>query len=181
MTPSEMSALDHQAYGFLFDVRRSVRYHDKRAAFFERTHRLNSAFTILLSSSVVFDIARPGDTSPWLIALALAAALLSVVDLVVGLSKMGSQHRDLQRRFAELERRIITGPVQGECWTQYHAERLLIEMDEPTPYVMLDTICHNELLHAQGFAKDDNRRVSVSWWQRTTCQLWPWTDAFARA
>jgi hypothetical protein len=179
MTPSEITALDDQAYNLMFDVRRSVRYHDKRAAFFERMHRLNSAFTILLSSSVVFDIARPGDTPRWMIALALVAALVSVLDLVLGLSKMAALHRDLQLRFAGLERSMVLGPAQGECWTQYQAERLLIEMEEPTPYVMLDTICHNELLNADGFAKHDDRRVKVHWFHRLTCQWWPWTDAFA--
>jgi hypothetical protein len=35
-------------YGLLFDVRRSIRYHDRRRAFFETLHRITSALTILL-------------------------------------------------------------------------------------------------------------------------------------
>lgn len=177
MTPAELANLTDDAYGLLFDVRRSVRYHDKRAAFFERSHRVTNAFTILLAGSVMFDIARPGETPWWMLALALAGSLLAVTDLVIGLAKMGNQHRDLQRRFADLERRMIVGPAQGDCWTSYSEERLFIEMDEFTPYVMLDTICHNELLHVQGFAMNDARRVKVTTWQRITCHLWPWSNA----
>lgn len=179
MTPTELANLDNEAYGLLFDVRRAVRYHDKRAAFLERSHRVTNAFTILLAGSVLFDIARPGDTPWWMLALALVGTLLAVVDLVSGLAKMGNQHRDLQSRFADLERRMIVGPVQGECWTQYHDERLLIEMDELTIYTVLDTICRNELLKANGFDSKSGHYVPVSAWQRFTCHLWPWSDGFA--
>ena len=179
MTPKELGSLDDYAYELLFDVRRSVRYHDKRAAFFERCHRCTNVMAILMAGSVVFDIARPGDTPWWLLSLALAASIFSVMDLVSGFSKIAGLHRDLQRRFSELERQMITGPMEGDCWTQYHAERLRIEMDEPTPYRILDTVCHNELLHAQGFPRDSKHYVAVTWWQRATCQLWPWQGAFA--
>ncbi len=181
MTPSELANLHDDAYSLLFDVRRSVRYHDKRAAFFERSHRVTNALTILLAGSVLFDIARPGETPWWMLALALAGSLSAVVDLVAGLAKMGNQHRDLQRRFSELERRMIIGPSQVECWTGYHEERLLIEMDEPTVYTVLDTICRNELLKANGFDRQSGHYVPVSAWQRLTCHLWPWSDAFATA
>lgn len=181
MTPTELKNLDDDSYGLLFDVRRSVRYHDKRAAFFERVHRLTNALAILLSGSVLFDLARPGDTPWWMSSLAVTAALLSAADMVMGLNKYGELHRSLQRRFAELERRMIIGSAQGACWVEYHSERLSIEMDEPTPYKMLDTLCHNELLRVQGFKRGSENYVSIGWWQRLTCQFWPWSDAFTHA
>ncbi|MFM7008723.1 MAG: hypothetical protein ACKO0Z_05235 [Betaproteobacteria bacterium] len=178
MIPKELDMLDHAAYRLLFDVRRSVRYHDKRAAFMERVHRITNALTILLAGSVLFDMARPGDTPGWLQALALLGALLSVADLVMGWTKIAGLHRDLQRRFAQLELRMVSGPAQGDCWINYGAERLMIEMDEPTPYLVLDTICHNELLHAQGFGRESAHRKPVNTWQRLTCQIWPWSQAY---
>lgn len=179
MTPAELASLPDTSYNLLFDVRRSVRYHDKRAAFFERGHRITNALTILLAGSVLFDIARPGETPVWMLALALVGSLLAVADLVIGFAKMGNQHRDLQRRFADLERRMIVGPAQGDCWAGYNSERLLIEMDEPTVYTVLDTICRNELLKASGFDSQSGHYVHVSAWQRITCQLWPWSGSFA--
>lgn len=179
MTADDLESMNDAAYGLLFDVRRSVRYHDKRAAFFDRMHRVTNALTILLAGSVVFDIARPGNTPTWMQSLALAGALMSVADLVVGWSKSANVHGDLKRRFAELERRMMLGPVQGECWVQYQADRLLIEMDEPAVYKMLDTLCHNELLHASGFERSAGHHKTITTWQRLTCHLWPWTGSFA--
>ena len=181
MTPAELDQLPNSAYSLLFDVRRSVRYHDKRASFFERCHRTTNMLAILLAGSVLFDIARPGNTPWWMQALALFGALLSATDLVTGFAKTGNLHRDLLRRFAELERRMIAGPAEGDCWTQYSAERLLIEMDEPTVYIALDTICRNELLTASGFKKGSEHYVAVSKWQHFTCQLWPWSGASSHA
>jgi hypothetical protein len=181
MTPNELNTLDDVAYGLLFDVRRSVRYHDKRAAFFERLHRVGAALTILLAGSVLFDLARPGNTPWWMLGLALLASLLSVLDLVFGLSRYAQTHRELQRRFALLERTMVAGPSTGPCWAGYLSERLLIELDEPSVYKMLDTLCHNEMLLALGHARSGGHYVKVSWWQSATCQIWPWSGAFARA
>ncbi len=173
MTPVEPANLDLEAKGLLFDVRRSIRYHDKRAAFFERTHRVTNATTILLASSVLFEIAYP-DNKPncWMQALALAGSFLAVLDLVVGLSVMGNKHRDLQRRFAMLEISLMADPKHVKL-SKHQQERLLIEIDEPSPYVALDSICRNELLRAMG---EKTGYVEVRWWHRLTCHLWTWTN-----
>ena len=147
MTRSEMTDAQYALY---FDVRRSIRYHDRRSAFFERMHQLTGVLTVLLAGSVLFDIARPGDNPAWLLALAAIAALFSAFDIVIGYAAKAGQHRDLKARFAALEIAIVTGNADAATWQAHHTERLRIEQDEPPIYRALDLLCHNELMRAEG-------------------------------
>lgn len=171
MTPQEMT--DDQ-YALLFGVRRSVRYHDRRRAFFERLHRLTGVLTVLMAGSVLFDIGQPGETAGWLMTLAVVAALLAALDLVVGYAARASQHRDLKGRFVDLEMAILSGDETPEVWTAHRLARLAIERDEPPIYRALDLLCHNEVLLAEGGKTAD--LVVLRKWQRRTRHLFHWPD-----
>lgn len=175
MKRSEMT--DAQ-YGLFFDVRRSVRYHDRRRAFFERMHQVTGALTVLLAGSVLFDIARPGDNPAWMLALAAIAAILSAFDMVAGYSAKANLHRDLKRRFGALEIAVLAGNAELATWEAHQQERLRIEQDEPPVYRALDLLCYNELLRADGFNRDANAAhfASVTGWQRVTRHLLHWAD-----
>lgn len=171
-----LDALSDEQYGLLFDIRRSVRYHDRRKAFYEQLHHLTSLMTILMAGSVLFDLAKDGETAGWMIALSVVAALLAAVDMVLGYSRRATLHADLRRRFADLEIAMLMGAPSHEEWQTHLRTRLLIEKDEPAIYKVLDLLCRNELLVAQGFNGKDNPEqfAKVSWWQRLTCQFWRW-------
>jgi len=171
VTPQDMT--DDQ-YALLFGVRRSVRYHDRRRAFFERLHRLTSVLTVLMAGSVLFDIGRPGETAWWLMTLAVMAALLASLDMVVGYAARASQHRDLKRRFVDLEMAILGGDDMPEVWTTHRLARLAIERDEPPIYRALDLLCHNEMLLAEGGKTADLIVLKRS--QRWTRHLFHWPD-----
>jgi hypothetical protein len=118
---------------------------EKRRAFVETLHRLTGALTVLLASAVLFDIARPGDTPAWLLALAAVAAVLSAFDLVSGYSSRANRHADLKRRFVALEPGILAADTADATWQRLAANRLAIEADEPPIYRALDVPCHYEL------------------------------------
>ena len=176
MDSQQLLQLSDEHYGLLFDVRRSIRYHDRRRAFYERSHHLTSLLTILMADSVLFDLAKKGETAEWLIWVSVVAALLAAIDMVIGYAKHASLHSSLRERFANLEIEIVCGPADGDCWLGYQKERLLIEKYEPAIYRALDGLCRNELLVAEGFSqKDDSNHFFKSWfWQRWTSQLFRW-------
>lgn len=151
MNPRDMM---HEQYGLFFDVRRSIRYHDRRRAFFERMHQLTGSLTVLLAGSVLFDIARPGESPWWLLFIAAVAAILSAWDMVVGYASKAELHRSLKIRFGDLEIAILEGDDTDATWKAHRLQRLRIEQDEPPIYRALDMLCHNELLQADGFSHD---------------------------
>ena len=173
----DRSQLSDVEYALLFNVRRSVRYHDRRRAFFERLHQITSALTVLLAGSVLFDLARPGETAYWMIGLAVVAALLSAWDIVVGYAGKSGLHKDLKTRFGALEMDMMSGDNASETWKRYQIERLRIEQDEPPIFRALDLLCHNELLIAEGFDRNDKSHFEqLSPWQRATRHIFHWAD-----
>ncbi len=171
--------LNHEQYGLLFDVQRSMRYHDRRRAFFDRLHQITGGLTVLLAGSVLFDIARPGATPWWLSSLAVAAALLVAWDMVVNYAAKAGLHRELRRRFGVLEMAMLSGDLEDGTWQEHHLERLRIEQDEPPVYRALDLLCRNELLRAEGISNPAHR-ARVSGWQKATRHLLHWADLSAR-
>jgi hypothetical protein len=142
-------------------------------------HQLTGGMTVLLSGSVLFDLAKPGETASWLLALAATAAVLSAWDIAVGYAACAAHHHGLRGRFAALEIAILNGDSNAASWAAYQRERLLIEQDEPPVYRALDLLCHNELLVAEAGRRDgDNAEHlwTVSTWQRMTRHLLHWGD-----
>lgn len=175
---SEQLNLSHEQYGVLFDVRRSVRYHDRRRAFYEQLHHFTSLLTILMAGSVFFDLAKPGDTARWLQVVSAMAATLAAMDMVVGYSKRAALHGNLRERFAILEIAMIDGDTQDSTWLKHQRERLLIEKDEPPTYKVLDNLCRNELLEAEGYSREKNPELffTTTTFQRMTAQLFRWEN-----
>lgn len=167
--------LSDEQYALLFDVRRSIRYHDRRRAFFERLHRVTSVLTILMAGSVLYDLGKAGETAGWLVALSAVAALLAAFDMVVGYSAWAARHQELKGRFAALEIDMLAGGLDAAAWQQHRLARLAIERDEPPVYRALDLLCHNELLVAEGVTRQDEFS-RLGRWQRWTSQLWHWPD-----
>jgi hypothetical protein len=173
MSPKEM---DDDLYGLLFSIRRSIRYHDRRRAFFERMHRVTGALTILLAGSVIFEAA--GESSPfWLQLIGVGAAVLAAFDMVVGYAKHASQHEDLKCRFIDLERDMLSCDSDTCQIGKFQATRLEIERDEPPVYRALDLLCHNELMAAEG-SKEPPFKVSK--FEAFTSHILHWPNIASR-
>jgi len=179
MNLREQFDLSDEQYGLLFDVRRSVRYHDRRRAFYEQCHHITSLLTILMASSVLFDLGKTGEIACWLKIISVLAALLASLDMVIGYSKRAATHGSLRERFAILEINMIDGSVDDAMWLQHQRERLTIEKDEPPIYKVLDLLCRNELLEAEGYNRKDAPELffSATPLQQFSSQLFRWENA----
>ena len=143
----------------LFDVRRSVRYHRHRQRFFTRLHVITTAGSLFMGASVVASILANHQTLA-LYAGAFVAAL-SAIDLIVGFSNKIRLHSDLARRFINLESEIITlSDAASSNYDRLYASRLSIEADEPPILRVLDSLCYNEMLRAEGYDKNEYVQIS---------------------
>lgn len=151
----------------LFGVRRSVLYHRHRQRHFDNLNRWKTAITLLSGSAAMVTLQTQLHASlPTLPFVASAiVTVISTVELVVGTSTKARLHADLSRRFLELERTmtLIPQPTMADL-QKYTADRLLTEADEPPILRMLDVLCHNELMRAEGYEWDD--LAYVPWYHR---------------
>lgn len=170
MRPNPTAQAD---YGLLFDLRRSVRYHDRRRAWFELLHRMAGLSALLLCAAVLFSAAGTTPAPPWLAALAIAAGLVGV-DVLAGFASSAARHQSLRARFIMLEAALLADPAAN-----HHITRLHIEADEPPIYRALDLLCHNEQMRADGHPPDSEHWASVPLYQRLTCHLFRWPDLAA--
>lgn len=153
----------------LFGVRRSIRYHNRRRRFFDRFHKFSTFLSAFFGTATIASVlAKAGPT--WTIPFALAVAVFSVIDLVVGTAQAARLHNDLSKRFFELEKAIISlKDPKAEDIAKLTTQRLDIEADEPPPLKVLDSMCHNELLRAMDY--DKSYFFNIKWYQRLFSQL----------
>lgn len=180
MNTKEQLRLSDENYNLLFDIRRSIRYHERRKAFFYRIQSLVSFFAIVMAGVVIMDAVKDGVTPRWMIWVGVFAAVLSTLDLVIGFSKKADFHSKLQEKFADLEIDIITGPSSGDVWLEYQKRRLIIEKDEPATYYAIDGLCRNELLMADRFSPEEDSAhfAKINFFQKMTAQFFRWENTF---
>lgn len=170
--------MDGDKFELLFSVKRSIRYHDRRVAHFERLHQLSSLLTILLASSILLQIAGAKYEPPvWLTVLSFLAAVLAAIDIIIGYAKCAEKHLSLKRRFCELESCVAEANSTselGKCLKR----RAQIEQDEPPIYRALDILCHNEIVNAMDIA-DENPLRRVPLFKRITADFIRWDNIAA--
>jgi hypothetical protein len=169
----------------LFDVQRSIRYHDRRIAHFDKLHKATNVFTILMSGVVILDVFTPlAAPSPsdqsltlsfWVKIFAAIAALFSAFDLVVGFGHRANEHRDLKRRFCVLERQVISASTPATI-QEAQIKRSEIEAEEPPIFRALDAMCYNEMIIAQGHSTTSEYFHKVSPLKRWTANWIRWSD-----
>lgn len=139
-----------------FAVKRSVRYHAKRAAFFAKLNQLNSLATILLASAVMSSIMEDANLFGFPIAIIfgfLAFVLASIV-IVYDATGQAQKHHDLSRRFIDLQKAMLKDKPSQDDYAAWTKERLSIEAEDPNTLNVLNAICHNELIRAGGYGDD---------------------------
>src|SRR5690554_1801492 len=96
----------------LFDVQRSIRYHDRRLAFFDRLHRVTLVLTVLLAGYVLVEASTTAPTPAWVVMLSVVAAIMALIDVVTNYSAKAELHRLLKTRFIQLEMEIVAVGTQ---------------------------------------------------------------------
>jgi len=139
----------------LWDVHVSMRYHRRRRAFFEGFDRVTKAVGVLGGSAAIAGLIGDGKNIP--VTASAIVVVISTIDLVIGTGQAATRHRDLERRYIELEKEIIGvgeetfRPVDFE---KFLKEYLTIEAEEPPVLRCLAALCYNEeLLRSDGFSE----------------------------
>jgi hypothetical protein len=167
-------SFDQEQDGLLFDVRRSIRYHDRRRAFFEVLHRMTAVLTILLAGSVLFALAIPGEMASWMVCLAVLASILTACDMVIGYATVANRHAMLRARFCDLEISVLSAQDPA-AFNACQLDRLTIERDEPPVYRALDLYCYAELCAAEGRERPANF-PPLRWFHALTSQFYTWPN-----
>ena len=153
----------------LFGVRRSVRYHSCRRAFFDRLNNTTNVTSVLFGSAALASLLASGGRALILIA-ATVVTFFSAVNLVIGSTRKAREHADLAKKFVELQKQIVgcAKPTDQDLrnWTQ---NRLEIEAEEPPVLKVLDSMCHNDQLRADGFSREEF--LDIRWYQRLLAQI----------
>jgi hypothetical protein len=159
--------LSKRWYKELFGVRRSIRYNARRRAFFDRLDQLTNMLAVIFGSAAVYGVL---DADHHVVALVASGivTIMSAINLVVGSSQRARKHDDLARRFSALEQEMI-GEESDEKLAYMKRKRLEIEAEEPPVMHVLNCICHNEQMRAEGYPKED--LASIRWWQRVVSQV----------
>ena len=157
-------------YGrFLFGVRRSVRYHLRRCRFFDTVFRVTNGASLIFGSSTLFMLLSEAGPS-WLAFLPALVGAASIIALVYEAPRMARLHSDLARRFIELEQKMMLTESPDESnLRQFKAQKLAIEVDEPPIHRVLDLLCRNEMILAEGH--DESQLYQTSPYERLTAQV----------
>ena len=148
---AEAESLEDRKYELLFDIRRSVRYHDHRRSFYLRLHAFSNVGTLILGAGAIA-VAFSEAGFAWM-RWAAPALIVLIAFLDRGFSTVGNAtlHADLYRRFIRLQQRTQRArPLKTEFLDGIETEMLEIEVEEPPVYHALNRACHNELLRSEG-------------------------------
>lgn len=175
-----MSELDKQWYKLEFAVARSLRYHSKRRAFFERCNQVSRAVVVVSGAGSAFaafaydSMLRNEQQAnvhahslSWFLCLSIVVATAAGLDLIFEFSRRAMTYDHLYRCFADLSVDIARADKSEQSFRELYVRRLLLEKDEPTPLDVLNVVCSNEELQARGFAKGRK----IHWWQNAFKQF----------
>ncbi len=153
----------------LFDIRRSIRYHTYRRKFFDNVNNFVTASSLILGSATV-GVALSTLYAHYTVWTGAATAILSAINLVARTTEKARLHNDLVKKFSEIEKKIVLKPVvTAEDVRQWRAEVITIEMEEPPVKIILDTICHNELVYILDY--DESSVVKIGPIQKAFSQF----------
>lgn len=159
-------------YSLLFGIRRSQRYHKRRASFFDNLDRWIIVSTIFGGGAA---FATLGSILPvWVGKIAAGLiVLLGICALVFDFRDRSKNHRDWDSQYHDIEMNMIKIANPSEKDLQKMTDkRLQIEKDEPQTLIVLDAICHNEQLRAEGH--ELNMYLKMTTFQRFCAPFFDW-------
>lgn len=172
----EQTELDIRWDGFSFDVRTSVRYHQRRVRFFDRWNATTNAVVLLSGSSAVMTLLT--DWFSQRMAIVVFGGIVSVfalVDLVVGTARMARLHETLYRQYIDLEYRwtAIHNPTEAD-FSGLECDKLRLEQGEPPPLITLVELCWNDTARSM---KREYRVIGIKWFQRMLADFSSFEDS----
>ncbi|UXN37814.1 hypothetical protein N8E87_04955 [Avibacterium paragallinarum] len=159
--------LENSKNDLLFDINRSIRYNAKRCRFFECLERLVNFIGLVFSSSAIYAITQENQLVATLSGAVVAVA--SSLALVIGFGNKARDHRDFINDFSQLQTLLLTTKLSEQLINELTAKMREIDSKEPTVLIVLEQICYNEQLIAEGFSKE--KCSKISWYQRLFAQI----------
>jgi len=157
-----------RAHCLLFGVRRSIRYHNRRRQFFDRVSKCTDGLTAISGSGTIIAAVSQNFTGAS-VYLAGITAFFSAINLVFDTKGNSRLHHDLARQFIGVEKALVDPDLTSDQIIKAESDRLEIEAGEPPVLMVLDLICHNELVRAMGF--DENERFDIKFWRAMFAHL----------
>lgn len=160
-----------------FNVQRSIRYYERRHAFFANCNRLMVLVGLLGYATNAIWL---GET--WGVLVLAAVALVFVLGIAFGTTNKAYLYQDLRRRTGEISIRLEDAEMTGDAEAIEKAVRkgrhdlLLIEQDDPPVKRALSVLCHNETIQALGLDAKEKRLVNR--WTRITAQFFAWNRTY---
>ena len=110
-------------------------------------------FLNLALGSAAFGSYFGGTSLRWILVVAPAAiAITSAIAVAFKIPDMATTHAKLYERFIRLEKRMIhLGDSVVDDLDRIKSEFLEIGIDEPSIFLAVDRMCHNQVLRAEGF------------------------------
>ena len=154
----------NRASALLFGVRKSVRYHARRQAWFEGLHNWSLAVSLALTGGAAVVFFEKSDILAY---TSFAAGIVLALNLVGGFSRRAANHHQLATWFSVLESKLVPlRPLEASEYQPLMRERLELEAAEPPPLMLLNALCHYELIRA---TREDRREhakqqvASIPW------------------
>jgi hypothetical protein len=163
----EMSAAEEKNYEALYRIRVSVRYHQRRARWFESLDLWVKGISVLMGTAAVAALWKDHeDVAAWAAALITVGTTLS---LVFGFSQKARLHSDFVRRYLELESELVSKIEPDLPYIHGVNGRIrMLEGQEPAPLGALVTLCQNELARQDG---QEAYVVPMRWYHRLFAHL----------
>lgn len=175
---------EDQLHEISFYVQRNIRYHMRRAAFFTRWSRVTSFVGVFLGSAAAVTFLADLGTLPKIIPSALAAvvAILSAVELVVGVSQLAWLHTDLRRRYLDIDERLQADPqMSPEHIRELKSAIRRIEAEEPPTMAALELMARNDVICALYDQQElPKYYIPLPWWERWTANWVNWDTSLAQ-
>lgn len=179
--PVGTTAQDDPTHSLAWGVETSVRYHERRQAYYERADAIVNSVNLIAGSGAVLAIAKDAP-NPIVVWLAAVVAVISLVNLTMRSSHMAAQHAGLKQRFVDLLKRIKRLEPEAPCFKKrlmaIEQRRLSLEMEEPTVYRIVCVLAHNELAFAHDYG--DEALWHIPWHKQLTAHFVRWEPTSLR-
>ncbi|WP_447781185.1 hypothetical protein [Pseudomonas plecoglossicida] len=161
----------------IFAIRRSIRYHLRRTAYFDALDKVTNMASVMFGSAAIYGVLSKKAESLALVMSALVT-FISTINLVVSSAQRARAHADFVRQYVDLEKRLLSPPSEEELLS-IRQDRLTIEASEPPVLHVLNAMCHNEVMRSMGY--DHTELASIGACQRLFAHFFDFREHKIRA
>jgi hypothetical protein len=172
-----MTQIAERRHEISFYLRRCIKYHTYRSAFFAKLKTIMSFVGVLFGTAVA--AALVAKLPPiYAISASIIVAGFSAFDLVVGTAKRSWDHNDLKKRFFVVEIDFLEVDPESfddKMIREFESRIRKIESDEPYGLQFLNAVAENEVIRSMYPAEDASKYVSkLPWHKRATANMIDW-------